>query len=569
MKRLALAFLAAAVLACGGTPAWADVPPGEGDEPVLTADTQPGYQGQTTCSPAPKPGAVALLGLLQQRWGGSSWGVSRGCEVGGRSEHKEGRALDWHMDAANPADRVRVADALNWLTANDGEVAERLGVMYVIWDQKVWASYRRAEGWRPMADRGSSTANHRDHVHVSLTWDGAMQQTSWWTGVPVAAPLAGPCGVAGAPDCRPLTAMAAQAILLDSPEEPIRPESLPAPAEVPLIGGTAQVGHLLQVVPGSWVPEGAELAFQWIGDGIPIPGANEPTHAVTASELDAVLRVRVMAFDPDGSVVIRLSDELPRVTPAPFRLRPEPTILGRPVVGRVLSVDPGSWRPFPATMAFQWYRNDRPVTGATGYSYDLTAADVGRRISVAVTATAAGFETPTVTSATTPLVEKAVLAAPVPTVDGERVQGRTLTAVPGRWGPSPVDLSYQWLREGRPVKGETKSTYTLTEADVGTTIRVRVRGSKPGYSAASATSAAGRAVRPEATPVPSTPPTPSPTPSTPSVSPTPQATAASPTPTTSPTVDVTPASTPAPIDGSTRPASSFGPLPSTGSSTGS
>ncbi|MDQ1640746.1 MAG: hypothetical protein QOJ90_97, partial [Actinomycetota bacterium] len=27
---------------------------------------------------------------------------------------------------------------------------------------------RSSEGWRPMADRGSTTANHYDHVHVSV-----------------------------------------------------------------------------------------------------------------------------------------------------------------------------------------------------------------------------------------------------------------------------------------------------------------------------------------------------------------------------------------------------------------
>ncbi len=45
--------------------------------------------------------------------------------------------------------------------------AARLRVEYVIWLQRIWYIGPRG-GWRPMADRGSPTANHMDHVHVSF-----------------------------------------------------------------------------------------------------------------------------------------------------------------------------------------------------------------------------------------------------------------------------------------------------------------------------------------------------------------------------------------------------------------
>jgi hypothetical protein len=38
------------------------------------------------------------------------------------------------------------------------------GVTYVIWRQR----YNDGSGWSQMADRGSVTANHYDHVHVSF-----------------------------------------------------------------------------------------------------------------------------------------------------------------------------------------------------------------------------------------------------------------------------------------------------------------------------------------------------------------------------------------------------------------
>ena len=44
----------------------------------------------------------------------------------------------------------------------------QLNVTYVIWYQRIWSVERADEGWRPMSDQGSVTANHKDHVHVSF-----------------------------------------------------------------------------------------------------------------------------------------------------------------------------------------------------------------------------------------------------------------------------------------------------------------------------------------------------------------------------------------------------------------
>jgi hypothetical protein len=42
-----------------------------------------------------------------------------------------------------------------------------LGVSYIIYSQHIWSVERGGEGWRSMSDRGSTTANHYDHVHVT------------------------------------------------------------------------------------------------------------------------------------------------------------------------------------------------------------------------------------------------------------------------------------------------------------------------------------------------------------------------------------------------------------------
>jgi hypothetical protein len=51
-----------------------------------------------------------------------------------------------------------------WVRAN----RKALGVSEIIYAQKIWTVQRGSEGWRSMSDRGNATANHFDHVHVSV-----------------------------------------------------------------------------------------------------------------------------------------------------------------------------------------------------------------------------------------------------------------------------------------------------------------------------------------------------------------------------------------------------------------
>jgi hypothetical protein len=60
--------------------------------------------------------------------------------------------------------------------------------------------------------------------------------------------------------------------------------------------------------------------------------------------------------------------------------------------------------------------------------------------------------------------------------------GYRLSITPGTWGPAPVDMSYQWYRDGVAITGATASSYLLTGAEYGTKISVRVTGRKDGYN---------------------------------------------------------------------------------------
>jgi hypothetical protein len=83
--------------------------------------------------------------------------TSYGTLRGGGGDHGVGRAVD-----------IMVSGPLGWDVANfvRTHYAE-LGVSYVIYSQHIWSVERGGEGWRWMEDRGSTTANHYDHVHVT------------------------------------------------------------------------------------------------------------------------------------------------------------------------------------------------------------------------------------------------------------------------------------------------------------------------------------------------------------------------------------------------------------------
>jgi hypothetical protein len=140
------------------------------------------YDGQDTCDPAAKPGVVDFRNLLNRAYGAHTSYITRPCNIGGTSEHKEGRALDYMLNVNNANDRAVANDVLTWLLATDRHgnrhaIARRFGIMYIIWNRRIWKSYAASRGWQPYT--GSNP--HTDHIHYSFSWSGALRQTTWWT----------------------------------------------------------------------------------------------------------------------------------------------------------------------------------------------------------------------------------------------------------------------------------------------------------------------------------------------------------------------------------------------------
>ena len=129
------------------------------------------------------------------------------------------------------------------------------------------------------------------------------------------------------------------------------------------------------------------------------------------------------------------------------------------------------------TIGYQWLRDGATISNAISSSYTLTASDVSKAITVKASYTD-GFQTfESVTSDVTALI---VASQTVPTgnvtIDGTASQNQTISANTN----SIADVnglgtfSYQWLSNGNAITGQTSQSYSLTQADVGKNISVKV-----------------------------------------------------------------------------------------------
>ncbi|MGD9958178.1 hypothetical protein [Nocardioides sp.] len=151
------------------------------------------YQPQTRCVAVTKPGTKVLGRWIVHHFGGGFGPTKRACTGSSTSEHKEGRAFDWVLDARRPADRKRARTFLTRAFATDGQGneharARRMGIMYVIWNDHMYAAYDRFEpkpylsSSCPSRKKCSATLRHRNHLHISLTRGGGNGYTSWYDG---------------------------------------------------------------------------------------------------------------------------------------------------------------------------------------------------------------------------------------------------------------------------------------------------------------------------------------------------------------------------------------------------
>ncbi|MDD9375103.1 hypothetical protein M8Z33_00105 [Streptomyces sp. ZAF1911] len=174
----------------------------------------------------------------------------------------------------------------------------------------------------------------------------------------------------------------------------------------------------------------------------------------------------------------------------PIRATAAPTVTGTAVVGGTVTATPGTWSPVADSYAYQWLADGKAIAGATTASYALPAALQGKQLTVVVTARKAGHPPAEATSAAVLVKGAAPKATKAPTVTGTAKVGSVLTANRGTWTPAPTSYAYRWYADGKLITGATGTTFTLTGAQLGKRITLRVTAYRTGHLSGTATSLA-------------------------------------------------------------------------------
>ena len=186
----------------------------------------------------------------------------------------------------------------------------------------------------------------------------------------------------------------------------------------PSISGTVRVGEVLTVdTSGIADDDGLTNVFygyQWVAGGTDLGGATGSTYTLTASEQGKTIRVRVSFTDDAGN-----QESLTSAATDEVAVRPNtsatglPTISGTARVGETLTVDTSGIADglTNVSYSYQWVVTDRgayfDISGETGATYTLVAADRGLYIQVRVSFTDDAGKRATLTSALTDVVAAA------------------------------------------------------------------------------------------------------------------------------------------------------------------
>ena len=281
-------------------------------------------------------------------------------------------------------------------------------------------------------------------------------------------------------------------------------------ATVPTITGTVQVGKTLTAVPGTFTGGLAPVTLQTVwessADGttgwapVAPTDPSKPLELVVGASLQGQhLRVKTIATDatvpaPQQATALGVATAtVAAAADVPLLAGTPPTITGSLVVGATLTAAGGTataGKP-PISYTYRWERAAAAtgpwgaITGATGSTYVLAAADAGKFLRVVAVATDSNTPTPhriDVPSAATGAVTGALAAAAAPALPaGSPVVGTAwgpATAGTFTGGLAPVAVAHQWEQAAAAtgpwtaIGGATALTYTPVAGDVGQFLRI-------------------------------------------------------------------------------------------------
>ena len=183
----------------------------------------------------------------------------------------------------------------------------------------------------------------------------------------------------------------------------------------PRVTGEAHVGGELSFIPAQWSMKVDSERYQWLRDGQPVAGQTGQRYTLTEADLGARISVRGTATKSGFSQAQILSQPTDVVTVPPVPQVPEPDpevptpsdpdletpaleattapkVSGTARLGKKLKASKGSWSVGGVSVSYQWLRAGKAIKGATKRTYKVKKKDVGKRVSVRVTASKTGHD---------------------------------------------------------------------------------------------------------------------------------------------------------------------------------
>ena len=265
----------------------------------------------------------------------------------------------------------------------------------------------------------------------------------------------------------------------------------------PAISGTPQVDRTLTASISAIADQdgldGVSYNYQWTADGTDIQDATDSTYTPSLSDVGKTVKVKVSFTDDRNNAESRTSAATAVVTPT---VPTQPLSLTVATGDEIQKLD-ASWQA-PSSNGgsavtgykVQWKEAadswdtaaDVSQTAVTGTTHTITGLTGGVEYAVRVIATnSAGDGLASAEAKGTPAAENNAPTG-LPGISGTAQVGETLTAstanIDDEDGLTNVSYRYQWIaNDGETdteVEGATGSTYTLTAAAAGKTIKVKV-----------------------------------------------------------------------------------------------
>jgi RTX calcium-binding nonapeptide repeat (4 copies) len=215
------------------------------------------------------------------------------------------------------------------------------------------------------------------------------------------------------------------------------------------------------------------LEYHWTADGVDVAGDGSPTLLLTQEMVGKVITAVVFYTDQRGT--LERAESAPTTEVANVNDLPAGLVIitGTPTEDQILTasntlVDADGM----GAASYQWQANGSNIAGATDATLTLAQAQVGRIITVLASYTDGQGTAEAVGSAATAAVGNVNdLPTGAVTITGTPAEGEILTASQALTDEDGLGtINYRWRADGTDIAGATNASFTLTQAQVGSTI---------------------------------------------------------------------------------------------------